>query len=859
MSIPTLTVEGLYDVTATITDSASNTSSDPSSSELLIDTTLPITPTVVPQFTSNTTPVISGTANAGPGETLTVTVDDVTYTVGDGTLMDNGDGTWDLTIPTALAEGSYDVIATVTDAAGNASVDTSTGELVIDTTPPVAPTVNTLVTNTATPVISGTTSTVPGETLTVNVNGITYTEGDGNLVVNADGTWDLTIPATDTIDDGTYDVIATITDLSGNATSDASTNELTVDTNPPVVPTVATQNTNNTMPVISGTATVASGETLTVTINGMTYTAGDGNLTDNGDGTWTLVVSNTLADNTYPVTVTVIDVAGNVSTDVSTSELVIDTTSPAEPTVTPHNTSDDTPVISGTATVAPGDTLTVTVDGVTYTAGDGNLIDNGDGTWTLSIPSALSDGIYDVIVTVTDAAGNSSSDSGTGELVIDTTPPATPTVESLTTEDPMPTLSGTAVTSPGDTLTVTVDDITYTAGDGSLIDNGDGTWTLNLPIDLAVGIYDVQVSITDSVGNTAVSEPGKLTIQTPSIAPGEPVTPPDADFDGDGIPDSIDLDDDNDGIPDTTEGSFDSDGDGHPDFQDLDSDNDGIADIVEVGGDDINNDYLVDDFIDTDNNGLSDDLQLFPFELIDTDSDLIADYRDLDSDNDGLTDLLESGGVDNDNNGRIDNFIDDNNDGADDNNQINGPSGRDTDEDGIPNRLDLDTDNDGLFDLVESGGFDDLNDGILDSLQDIDLDGIPDSVDVDITLGEDTDGDGIDDRFDVTFLDESDTDGDGIVDSADPDANGDGFADDVLNNLALGQALPDSNGNGAVDVLEPDEDGIIHAGLSGVGGVGCSIFSGANTKTSIDPLFLLLLASSSVYLWRRSSVRRRAR
>ena len=142
LTVPTPIVEGIYDVTATITDGAGNLSTDPSSSELLIDTTLPVTPTVVPQLTSDTTPVISGTANAGPGETLTVTVDGVTYTVGDGNLVDNGDGTWDLTIPTPLAEGSFEVIATVTDAAGNASADTSTDELVIDTTAPAAPTVN---------------------------------------------------------------------------------------------------------------------------------------------------------------------------------------------------------------------------------------------------------------------------------------------------------------------------------------------------------------------------------------------------------------------------------------------------------------------------------------------------------------------------------------------------------------------------------------------------------------------------------------------------------------------------------------------------------------------------------------------
>jgi len=45
-----------------------------------------------------------------------------------------------------------------------------------------------------------------------------------------------------------------------------------------------------------------------------------------------------------------------------------------------------------------------------------------------------------------------------------------------------------------------------------------------------------------------------------------------ADFDGDSIPDTIDLDNDNDGIPDAVEGNVDTDGDTTPDSRDFDSD-----------------------------------------------------------------------------------------------------------------------------------------------------------------------------------------------------------------------------------------------------------------------------------------------
>ena len=381
LSIPTPTTEGLYDVTATITDIAGNNSSDPSSTELLIDTTPPQTPTVKPLYTNNPGPTISGTANAGPGEVLTVEVNGVIYTQGDGNLVDNGDGTWELSLPATLTDASYEVIASVTDAAGNVNTDTSVNELVVDLTAPIVPTVTTLTTFNTTPVISGTTSTVAGETFTVTVNGITYNTGNTNLIVNADGTWDLTIPATNALPDNTYEVTATITDLAGNSTTDTSAFELTVDTNPPVVPTVEEQITNNTTPVISGTATLAPGETLTVTVDGITYTAGDGNLIDNGDGTWNLTPPTALADNTYPVTVTVIDAARNSSIDVTTTELTVDTDAPATPLVTSQITNNTTPVIKGSATVSPGEIFSITVGGVTYTAGDGNLIINGNDTW----------------------------------------------------------------------------------------------------------------------------------------------------------------------------------------------------------------------------------------------------------------------------------------------------------------------------------------------------------------------------------------------------------------------------------------------------------------------------------------------
>ena len=74
-----------------------------------------------------------------------------------------------------------------------------------------------------------------------------------------------------------------------------------------------------------------------------------------------------------------------------------------------------------------------------------NLVDNTDGTWTLTIPTgnALLENTYDVAVRATDAAGNTSVDVTTNELVIDITDPTVPTVSSQESNDTTPFNSNT--------------------------------------------------------------------------------------------------------------------------------------------------------------------------------------------------------------------------------------------------------------------------------------------------------------------------------------------------------------------------------------------------------------------------------
>ena len=316
--------------------------------------------------------------------------------------------------------------------------------------------------------------------------------------------------------------------------------------------------------------------------------------------------------------------------------------------------------------------------------------------------------------------------------------------------------------------------------------------------------------------------------------------------------DITDLDADDDGIPDSVEGGGDQDDDGIANFLDLDSDNDGITDTVEAGGIDANGDGIVDGFTDTDNDGFDDQSAVSPLPVPDTDGDGLADYLDVDSDQDGLSDIFEAGGIDTDDNGRVDNFTDEDLNGLADSIAAAPLPVTDTDDDGLPDYLDLDSDNDGASDLVESGGTDTDNDGVVDTFLDTDNDGIPDQADVDATGGTDSDEDGIDDIADVDVTTGADVNGNGIVDSFEADPDGDG-RDAIVASDA--DTLPDSDADGIPDVVDPNRAvrGLI-TGISGNGVGGCSIIPGQPGST--DPLLPLTLLTFMGLIARRAHRRK---
>jgi hypothetical protein len=122
-------------------------------------------------------------------------------------------------------------------------------------------------------------------------------------------------------------------------------------------------------------------------------------------------------------------------------------------------------------------------------------------------------------------------------------------------------------------------------------------------------------------------------------------------------------------------------------------------------------------------------------KICDEDGNGVADKLDLDSDNDGIYDLWEAGGIDFDTNqdGQLTsadgNWVDADNDGLFDPIDDYGGSvtdgislgAPDTDGDGDPDYFDLDSDGDGCDDVIEAGFVDDNGDGLLGNNNAVDI------------------------------------------------------------------------------------------------------------------------------------------
>jgi hypothetical protein len=150
--------------------------------------------------------------------------------------------------------------------------------------------------------------------------------------------------------------------------------------------------------------------------------------------------------------------------------------------------NDTTPTISGNTDLAPGSTVTLTVTDSAGTTQTFSAIVQGDGSFTADVPASLPEGDYSVTATATDGAGNSASVTENGGNIDTTAPSITIDTQGLG-NDATPSISGTTDLNAGDTVSISVTDNAGNTQTFTATVQNDGTYSADVPADLAEGQF----------------------------------------------------------------------------------------------------------------------------------------------------------------------------------------------------------------------------------------------------------------------------------------------------------------------------------------------------------------------------------
>ncbi|MBF4607658.1 Ig-like domain-containing protein [Curtobacterium sp. VKM Ac-1393] len=231
------------------------------------------------------------------------------------------------------------------------------------------------------------------------------------------------------------------------------------------------------------------------------------------DGTWTLPVTEALADGA--VTVTAVQHRNGFTADPTVATLDVDATAPDAPIVdAPGTLTDPTGPITGVA--EPGSTVIVRDP-------DGNELGRGtaddDGAFSVRLDAPLPEGASDLVVVAEDEVGNESDETTATAVVPDTTAPDAPVVDGL---QDLASSTGpvTGTAEPGATVIVRDEDGNV-IGRGTADDDGDFAVELDGP--LTEGDHALEIVAVDDADNESTSTP--VTVIAPDVtAPDAPIS-----------------------------------------------------------------------------------------------------------------------------------------------------------------------------------------------------------------------------------------------------------------------------------------------------------------------------------------------
>ena len=274
--------------------------------------------------------------------------------------------------------------------------------------------------------------------------------------------------------------------------------------------------TTDKSPVISGTTTAVPGSMVTVTVKDANGNVQEVTIPVDEEGKFAVRMPNPLAVGDYTASAVV------VNSDNGQRAAVSDPGSVIEPlTITvdaPDNTTDNTPIITGTTNASQGSIVTLVV---TDSKGNQQTIRvpvDEEGNYSVEVPAALPDGNYTVDAVVIDPAQNQAVAQDRGS--VDTTAPViTVDAPDGVSTDNTPLIKGHVEGVPaGSTVTLVVTDAQGASQTVTAQTDANGDYQVEVPGALADGEYTVDASVRDAAGNSSTAQDkGEIDATAPVI------------------------------------------------------------------------------------------------------------------------------------------------------------------------------------------------------------------------------------------------------------------------------------------------------------------------------------------------------
>lgn len=481
-------------------------------------------------YTNDKTPTLYGVAQP---DSL-VKIYDI-YSKAIGSVKAGADGRWSFT-PELTTDGTHVFSASYTDRFGAESPRSDNFALTLDTKVPDAPSLNEVfddegrvtgplksgdITDDKTPTLSG-----RGDAGVI----VRVWDGDkliGSTVVDSRGEWKLEVE----LGEGEHSLVVDSISKGGTVSEKTDPFKLIVDSNilpAPVVDEMVANNgdeervlqpgdsTNDTTPVLRGEGN--NGDVISVIVDGEPVASAIVR-----DGKWEIELPE-LAEGSHDIELIAKDPStGKESPTSDPINVIIDITPPDQPKpptiidnegdkngpVEPGQPIDDNRPGFGGDGGNPGDKVEVIIeDGTGNKVVIGTGIVGEDGKWEVKPENPIDDGNYQVIIGITDPAGNESQPSDPIDLIIDTKKPGSMegsyvlednvgpiqgNIENgMVTDDKQPTLKGT---SPDlSQVIIYIDDL-----EPIVVDVVDGKWSYELP-ELGEGNHKIEVQPVSQSG-----------------------------------------------------------------------------------------------------------------------------------------------------------------------------------------------------------------------------------------------------------------------------------------------------------------------------------------------------------------------